>query len=154
MDVVAQTTERRILDYNPEFSTSSVRTPLRGRRRKQPAGFLQVARVRGADDGVPAPCFAERSTPSSQARSGGFLKTAHRAVFLTETHLIGSNPATGPKTKTTCRISAGCESSWSGRRGSNPRPRPWQGRALPAEPRPREKPSLAGLWFPGVGGGI
>ena len=52
MDVVAQTTERRILDYNPEFSTSSVRTPLRGRKRKQPAEFLQVARVRGADDGV------------------------------------------------------------------------------------------------------
>ena len=29
--------------------------------------------------------------------------------------------------------------SWSGRRGSNPRPRPWQGRALPAEPRPHCK---------------
>ena len=28
---------------------------------------------------------------------------------------------------------------WSGRRGSNPRPRPWQGRALPAEPRPRRE---------------
>ena len=95
MDVVALTTERRILDYNPEFSTSSVRTPLRGRRRKQPAGFLQVATFHGADDGVPAPCFAERSAPPSQARSGGFLKTAHRAVFFTETHLIGSSP-TGP----------------------------------------------------------
>ena len=30
-------------------------------------------------------------------------------------------------------------SQWSGRRGSNPRPRPWQGRALPAEPRPRAR---------------
>jgi hypothetical protein len=27
-------------------------------------------------------------------------------------------------------------SAWSGRRGSNPRPRPWQGRALPSELRP------------------
>src|SRR5205085_721815 len=27
--------------------------------------------------------------------------------------------------------------SWSGRRDSNPRPPPWQGGALPTEPRPR-----------------
>src|SRR5262245_58350846 len=27
--------------------------------------------------------------------------------------------------------------AWSGRRDSNPRPSPWQGDALPAEPRPR-----------------
>ncbi len=33
----------------------------------------------------------------------------------------------------------GLTMQWSGRRGSNPRPRPWQGRALPAEPRPRAK---------------
>ena len=26
---------------------------------------------------------------------------------------------------------------WSGRRDSNPRPQPWQGYALPAEPRPQ-----------------
>ena len=32
--------------------------------------------------------------------SGEFLKTAHRAVFLTEFHLIGSSPATCLKTKT------------------------------------------------------
>ena len=30
-----------------------------------------------------------------------------------------------------------CSLSWSGRRDSNPRPQPWQGCALPAEPRPR-----------------
>jgi hypothetical protein len=33
------------------------------------------------------------------------------------------------------RLSAGFR--WSGRRDSNPRPQPWQGCALPAEPRPR-----------------
>ena len=35
---------------------------------------------------------------------------------------------------------------WSGRRGSNPRPQPWQGCALPAEPLPLEKilPPLGG----------
>ena len=32
--------------------------------------------------------------------SGEFLKTAHRAVFLTEFHLIGSNPHNLTKTKT------------------------------------------------------
>ena len=33
--------------------------------------------------------------------------------------------------------------SWSGRRDSNPRPSPWQGDALPAEPRPRNALSVA-----------
>src|SRR5438445_13032448 len=30
-----------------------------------------------------------------------------------------------------------CGFPWSGRRDSNPRPPPWQGGALPTEPRPR-----------------
>src|SRR6266487_3732250 len=38
---------------------------------------------------------------------------------------------------------------WSGRRDSNPRPQPWQGCALPAEPRPRETTTLPG-WVPGL----
>ena len=33
--------------------------------------------------------------------------------------------------------------AWSGRRDSNPRPSPWQGDALPAEPRPREPVRIA-----------
>ena len=33
--------------------------------------------------------------------------------------------------------------AWSGRRDSNPRPSPWQGDALPAEPRPREAVRIA-----------
>src|SRR5256886_15260349 len=32
--------------------------------------------------------------------------------------------------------------SWSGRRDSNPRPPPWQGGALPTEPRPRVRPEF------------
>ena len=39
----------------------------------------------------------------------------------------------------TFRIRPAPYKRWSGRRGSNPRPRPWQGRALPAEPRPHAK---------------
>ena len=35
--------------------------------------------------------------------------------------------------------------SWSGQRDSNPRPSPWQGDALPAEPCPH-------IWFSKVGG--
>ena len=43
-------------------------------------------------------------------------------------------------------VSAGHE---SGRRDSNPRPQPWQGCALPAEPRPREPATIAGaVWAP------
>ena len=34
-------------------------------------------------------------------------------------------------------------SCWSGRRDSNPRPSPWQGDALPAEPRPRGVNTIA-----------
>src|SRR5690349_3265060 len=37
---------------------------------------------------------------------------------------------------------------WSGRRDSNPRPSPWQGDALPTEPRPREPLTVA---TPGCG---
>src|SRR5690242_18173669 len=36
-----------------------------------------------------------------------------------------------------------CGDDWSGRRDSNPRPSPWQGDALPTEPRPREPPRIA-----------
>ena len=35
---------------------------------------------------------------------------------------------------------------WSGRRGSNSLPRPWQGRALPDELRPQTAPLLQRLW--------
>ena len=35
---------------------------------------------------------------------------------------------------------------WSGRRGSNSLPRPWQGRALPDELRPQAAPLLRRLW--------
>ena len=37
-------------------------------------------------------------------------------------------------------------SFWSGRRGSNSVPRPWQGRALPDELRPQTAPLLQRLW--------
>ena len=48
-------------------------------------------------------------------------------------------------------LSSNChfEKTWSGRRDSNPRPRPWQGRALPLSyTRIRE---MAGEWSPATG---
>ena len=47
-------------------------------------------------------------------------------------------------TAMTSRCAANCSDSqgWSGRRDSNPRPQPWQGCALPAEPRPRRVATL------------
>ena len=51
-------------------------------------------------------------------------------------------PAIIPKTKTPpCRV-VFC--FWSGRRGSNSLPRPWQGRALPDELRPHVAPTVFG----------
>src|SRR6266550_8472869 len=37
------------------------------------------------------------------------------------------------------------EKSWSGRRGSNPLPQPWEGRALPDELLPLGRPPILGL---------
>ena len=42
-----------------------------------------------------------------------------------------------PQERQNPRMTGGFTTSWSGRRDSNPRPSPWQGDALPAEPRPQ-----------------
>src|SRR2546421_8148119 len=41
---------------------------------------------------------------------------------------------------------AGFTGIWSGKRGSNPRPQPWQGCALPTELFPRARPNLTAQW--------
>src|SRR5262245_58391475 len=46
------------------------------------------------------------------------------------------SPALVPKSRADRRHAARCPAPPSGRRDSNPRPSPWQGDALPAEPRP------------------
>ena len=65
--------------------------------------------------------FAARTpTPPSQARSGEFLKTCHRHVFLTEFHLIGSSPVarqtalSQAATKTAQEDFLGCNVSGAG----------------------------------------
>src|SRR4029453_18309124 len=44
---------------------------------------------------------------------------------------------------TQATVSAVTSTFWSGRRDSNPRPSPWQGDALPTEPRPRGRHNLS-----------
>ena len=62
---------------------------------------------------------AAGESPAARSRPGGVV-----LAFPSEN--IGSDEA------------ADLRKRWSGRRDSNPRPSPWQGDALPAEPRPRE----------------
>ena len=64
----------------------------------------------GGDDGIPASASAD-APPLGLKPSGEFLKTVRRTVFLTEFHLIGSNPF-APKIKlqadfSTCKIIPG-----------------------------------------------
>ena len=101
-------------------------------QQKQQRTFFVAVSFTGAGDGAPAPRCAGRSTPPSQARSGGFLKTAHWAVFLTEAHLIGSSPCLRLATKTATNVLRCRWFHWSGRRESNPRCK--LGKLLPHKP--------------------
>jgi hypothetical protein len=60
-------------------------------------------------------------------------------------NLVSAHRTTIPPIAATVpvRLAPDQEEHWSGRRDSNPRPSPWQGDALPAEPRPREANTLA-----------
>ena len=69
-------------------------------------------------------------------------KTCHRHVFLAA--LVPFRASARLDQKNT--ILTDGVSFWSGRRGSNSLPRPWQGRALPDELRPQAAPLLQRLW--------
>ena len=71
-------------------------------------------------------------------------KTCPRHVFLAALVPFRASARdvpqkTGPPKGWSCFL-------WSGRRGSNSLPRPWQGRALPDELRPQTAPLLQRLW--------
>ena len=74
----------RALTYFQPTTTSNLRPKIQQHEPKIP-GFNDISFL---DTRTP--------TPPSQARSGEFLKTCHRHVFLTEFHLIGSSPVTRP----------------------------------------------------------
>ena len=65
--------------------------PARAQRQQKDRSSERPFEIHGGVYGVPASPSA-KPTPPSQARSGEFLKTCHWHVFLTEFHLIGSNP--------------------------------------------------------------
>ncbi len=52
----------------------------------------------------------------------------------------GEEPRSDRRRTTRDEPAVGIDLLWSGRRDSNPRPPPWQGGALPTEPRPRVHP--------------
>src|SRR5690242_13176889 len=77
-----------------------------------------------------------KSTPcTGEPRARSVRRMASpRWPALPVTRIVIADPLQPPAAwKTTARPDlAGCSGkNWSGRRGSNPRPRPWQGRALP-----------------------
>src|SRR5207253_4404676 len=76
--------------------------------------------------------------PSALSRTEAARReTASRSHFpaqLDRHPLLGGDPNCDPAGR--CDPPK-CSLTWSGRRDSNPRPPPWQGGALPTEPRPR-----------------
>ena len=78
--------ERRLKGKMPPSMGRSVRSPHTKKRRSLERRNKGWSGHKGLMDTLRAPL------PLRLKPSGEFLKTAHRAVFLTEFHLIGSNP--------------------------------------------------------------
>ena len=98
---------------------------------------VEVTRPRRGSNslpGIPRMAVAIRRNPASPLDLTRFaqVKAASSPVLR---HISKKNTPS-------CRM--GC-SFWSGRRGSNSLPRPWQGRALPDELRPQTAPLLRHL---------
>ena len=143
------------------------RHPTNGRAiRRSPAGPLDLTRfapVEAASSSLPATFQKENTilTDGVSFWSGrrGSTRYRHptngRAIrrspagpldltrFAPVEAASSSLPATFQKENT---ILTDGVSFWSGRRGSNSLPRPWQGRALPDELRPQAAPLLQRLW--------
>ena len=77
----------------------------------------------------------------------GFPRQCEHWLGMTPLRGVGADRVVHPahsKNKTPSLRMGFC--FWSGRRGSNSLPRPWQGRALPDELRPQAAPLLQRLW--------
>ncbi len=79
------------------------------------------------------PPLADATSPLKRAKQdqGPFLPSARRSPWV-GSGWYSLQPSLLP-----------LSGSWSGRRDSNPRPSPWQGDALPAEPRPQAVANLS-----------
>ena len=79
--------------------------------------------------------------PGIRALQAPALPLGHVAVWW-RLSALSSNEGRPPEDHSGLRPTSG-EVRWSGRPDSNRRPQPWQGCALPTEPRPRATASLA-----------
>ena len=143
------------------------RHPTNGRAiRRSPAGPLDLTRcaqVEAASSSLPAAFQKENTILTDGVSFWSGRRGSTRYRHPTNGRAIRRSPA-GPLDLTRCAQVEAASSSlpaafqkentiltdgvsfWSGRRGSNSLPRPWQGRALPDELRPQTAPLLQRLW--------
>ena len=143
------------------------RHPTNGRAiRGSPAGPLDSTRcapVEAASSSLPATFQKENTILTDGVSFWSGRRGSTRYRHPTNGRAIRRSPA-GPLDLTRCAQVKAASSSlpaafqkentiltdgvsfWSGRRGSNSLPRPWQGRALPDELRPQAAPLLRRLW--------
>ena len=157
------------LFWSGRRGSTRYRHPTNGRAiRRSPAGPLDSTRfapVEAASSSLPA-AFQKENTiltdgvsfcdypqvllfaPSHIARKGEcegetFAGSPTRVQSPARRRPLLRSKSAAPKKKDT---HVGVFLFWSGRRGSNSLPRPWQGRALPDELRPQTAPLLQRLW--------
>ena len=143
------------------------RHPTNGRAiRRSPAGPLDLTRsapVEAASSSLPAAFQKENTILTDGVSFWSGRRGSTRYRHPTNGRAIRRSPA-GPLDLTRSAPVEAASSSlpaafqkentiltdgvsfWSGRRGSNSLPRPWQGRALPDELRPQAAPLLQRLW--------
>ena len=158
------------LFWSGRRGSTRYRHPANGKAiRGSPAGPLDLTRfaqVEAASSNLPAAKF-QKETPSE--RMVFLFVVAHRFCCLHSRPPQGRGSVRGePLTGSPTRVQSparrqpllrsksaapkkkdthvGVFLFWSGRRGSNSLPRPWQGRALPDELRPQAAPLLQRLW--------
>ena len=102
------------------------------RRRVDEEGKLTRSDVEsGGVSGTGSSC---RPAPS-RAKSSGKRLNPIDVLITAPVGSLRDARSTGPLSRSTV-VPSGLRLLWSGRRDSNPRPPPWQGGALPTEPRP------------------
>ena len=151
------------LFWSGRRGSTRYRHPTNGRAiRRSPAGPLDLTRcaqVEAASSGLPAAFQKENTILTDGVSFWSGRRGSTRYRHPTNGRAIRRSPA-GPLDLTRCAqveaASSGLPAAfqkentiltdgvsfWSGRRGSNSLPRPWQGRALPDELRPQTQGEL------------
>ena len=128
------------------------KAPKRRLRRMKRGGFEEVSRLprrdsrrEAADTTVSAEEYATRLARGAAAprHAHGHQNVPPARFFSLRSCPFEPRPAVHSKKQDHPK---GGLVFWSGRRGSNSLPRPWQGRALPDELRPQTAPLLRHLW--------